>query len=594
MKSFAAGFLGALAVVLGAAYLGISALALFGVASTPNQLRTGIIVVVVIGAMFLRPTDNSDWLPGAIAGIVVGLAGAVGIELLGSNPSIGAGQVGAVAGAVGAVPLLKWVWSGDAHRRAHQVVLMGILIVAAIALVRTVIEGGALGHDESAYAVKTRAWLTGAPATGWQIHRAPLISVLALPVVALTESEVTIRLVAVVLSLGALAAIWLLGRQIGGSWVGVLGAAVVGASYPFMRRGSEFLTDVGAAALLLLVVLVALRAIENPESRRREVLWLGPLVAAAFYMRYQSVLAVMGIAIAAAIVWPRVVWQLRSGLARATGLAAVIIVPHLIWATVATGSPLGVILATQGAAGREFLGEGLVDYAGMFRDALAGPVGAVFLVVALAWILWSVVVRRSDDDVHLAWFMTIVVAVSVIPLGLVAHGEPRFVFFPVWLLICLGSYALVRLVSHLRAPYVSIVVGVTAILWLPLASETLARADRHAESRGENFAVVVAAANWIQSQTSGECGVLTTYEPQMNWYSGCATAFMHHEVEASLDELDTDADLSDPDLYAVLFEGGKRQPTGEAAQAYLDLGPHVIVPSRGDGIGDATIVTIRE
>jgi hypothetical protein len=592
MKSFAGGFAGALAVVLGAAYLGITALALFGLASTPDPFRTGVVMVVVAGAILLTPTDNAGWRLGAIVGIVVGLGGAVGIELLGSNPSIGAGQVGAVVGAAGAIPLLSWAWSPNAGRWVPRVVFMGVLLVAGIALVRAVIEGGALGHDESAYAVKTRGWLTGFPATGWQIHRAPLLSVLAVPVVAFTESEVAIRLVTVVLSLGALAAVWLLGRQIGGSWTGVLSAAVVGVSYPFMRRGSEFLTDVGAAGLLLLVVWVVLRVVQDPKSRGREAIWLGPLVALAFYMRYQSALAVIGIAIATLAVWPRVVSQLRRPLARAAGIAVIAIVPHLIWATAATGSPLGVIQETQGAAGREFIGEGLVDYADAFREGLAGPLGAVLLTAAFAWILWSVVAGRSDDDAHLAWFVTIVAVVSVVPLGLVAHGETRFVFFPVWLLICLGSHAVVRLATRLPAPYVSVAVGVVMILWLPLASETLNRADRNAESRGDNFAVIVEASNWIQGDAQGDCGVLTTYEPQVNWYSTCATAFMFRDVEASMDELEADADLSDPDLYALLFEGGKRQPTGEAAQAYLDLGPHKLIVSSGGGIGDATIVEI--
>jgi len=63
---------------------------------------------------------------------------------------------------------------------AGQAALAILFFVVTIALVRAIIEGGALGHDESAYALKARSWLIGTPDTGWQLHRAPALSILGL------------------------------------------------------------------------------------------------------------------------------------------------------------------------------------------------------------------------------------------------------------------------------------------------------------------------------------------------------------------------------------------------------------------------------
>ena len=56
--------------------------------------------------------------------------------------------------------------------------------------------------------------------------------------------------------------------------------------------------------------------------------------------------------------------------------------------------------------------------------------------------------RTSESDN--AWFVAVVVLVAVVPLGLVSHGEPRFVFFPVWLLVAVGSALAVSLLMSMR------------------------------------------------------------------------------------------------------------------------------------------------
>ena len=178
--------------------------------------------------------------------------------------------------------------------------------------------------------------------------------------------------------------------------------------------------------------------------------------------------------------------------------------------------------------------------------------------------------------------------VAVIPLGLLIHGEPRFVFFPVWLLIAVGAYAVFSAVTKMDRRLQIVLVVIGAIMWVPLFVETAGRADRNAEARGLDFAVLVDASRIIEADAAGSCGVLTTYLPQVTWYSTCWTGLFSPDTpDLGLDRLQGDRD------FALLFENGKRQPTGEEEEAYLELGPVETIAAQTEGIGDATIVFIN-
>lgn len=592
MRSHLTGFFGALAVIGSAAYLAISLYALVGLASRPDVERTVVVMAALIVAVALPRPLPTEWRRGAGVGIAVGLVGVLGLEFVAGNASIGAGQIGALLGAVLVYPVLGWVWSHDAPPWLTRVGFVLLFVFTAVALVRTILDGGGLGHDESAYALKARAWVAETPHTGWQLHRAPLNSFLAVPIVIFTESEVALRLLAAAMALVSLVAVGLVGNRLAGGWGALVAMATVGSSVPFLRRGSEFLTDVPSAGALLLMVWVVLTIVADPERRRTWVYWLAPLVAAAFYMRYQSALAIAGIAMGVGLAWPGVVAKLRRPLLATAGLTLVVLTPHLVWATIVTGRPWGVVLQTGEAGGRQFLGEGLVDYAGMFPVHLAGPVGAAMMAIGIAWVLWKSVTHvlgSRDLENRVALFVLITVVVAVVPLGLIAHGEPRFVFFPVWLLIAVASSSVVRFVLRLGHPYRALALVVAALLWLPLFNETVRRVDRNAEARAETFSIVVDASNRIQDDGPGSCAVLTTYQPQVTWYSTCSTELLRsRDGSVGLEGLDAQRE------YVLLFENGKRQPSNDVLDDYIDLDQGIAVPARNDGIGDATIIELSE
>src|SRR5690606_41611407 len=113
----------------------------------------------------------------------------------------------------------------------------------------------------------------------------------------------------------------------------------------------------------------------------------------------------------------------------------------------ATGAAWGILLDPAGAGGRESLGEGLVDYARDLPDLLAGQAGALLLLVGLGWGLWCL-----TEPVHRARavFLLVPAIGQFVLLGLLSHGEPRFVFFPVGLLLVAVALAVEQL--RMRLP----------------------------------------------------------------------------------------------------------------------------------------------
>jgi len=84
------------------------------------------------------------------------------------------------------------------------------------------------------------------------------------------------------------------------------------------------------------------------------------------------------------------------------------------------------------------------------------------------------------------------------------------------------------------------------------------------------FEPLRAAAAVIREEAGGEsCGVLTSYEPQINFYTGCMTDHFRSGSTAAA-EVDR---LIGRNRYMVLLRSGKRQPVGAELSELEALAP---------------------
>ena len=505
-------------------------------------------VAAIAGVAFMLIPD-SDRRAQAL-GAMLGAAAAGG---WGAVTGFGSVEVAMVTGGLAAATTLTLIHSVDGRRVPFVGLAIGALALVLLNLVPLVLDGGGLNHDESAYALKAKSWLEGTPETGWNLHRGIAMSAYGYLILGSGGQETGLRFLGLAAISGLVAATWLLGNKVGGRLVGPLSALGVVAGPALLRRSTEYLSDIPSAALLVASMVIIWREFEEKPSPTYRLLWLLPLAWLAFYLRYQSVLSLGLIGMGMLILW----WdkiRLRAGpivLTAAIGLIGLI--PHFVFSTSETGSPIGILQFTGSVAGRDFFGEGFFDYAMLMAWPLSGfvgPVAAMFLV----W--WTVVGWQNTDNRTRALFLLIPAAGQVLVLGALSHGESRFVFFPLALTVVGGVTGFVHLRVRWRRRTVAAASLGLIILLLGSLALSVASVRRSVENRALATEPVELAAATVSLLSVNSCGVMTSYLPQITYYSECFTGpFRLH-----LDPSDALARVSGESKYMVLIEDGKRQP----------------------------------
>ena len=431
-----------------------------------------------------------------------------------------------------------------------------------------------LQHDESVYAVLARHWQSGTPNTGVAAHRAPLLPVLGIPVLAIGGGEIGLRAWGLVAGLGAAVAVWWLGRMIAGAVAGLVAASVFVFAPTVLRASTQFLTDLPAAAVLLGLagVLWWQFAVRDAPDHR---LHLAALLAwAAYHFRYGSALVVVLLLLTtAAFFWPTVRAHARL-VAQMIGLLVVLLVPHLVNSTLDMGTPWERLLYTSWIAGRDYLGQGLVEYARWFPWRLAGPAAAALMATGLLGGGLVLVGRRgsrpaSDKTTARALLFLIVPALAhIVAIGIASHGEPRFVFFAVALLCIAGATVTVLVLRWLVGVHQALVWTALVLFGLVVVTHAavLARYEsRQRSTEMRNHELLQVTAEHIVAASGPECSILTSYTPQFTWYTGCPSYHFGDPPGVGRERHLTG------DGWMVLFQDGKRQPEGEILASYLEF-----------------------
>ncbi|MEU0742641.1 glycosyltransferase [Streptomyces sp. NPDC006134] len=445
-----------------------------------------------------------------------------------------------------------------------------------------------LGHEEAVYANKARAWADGTPDAGWGPYRPIGLPALGRLALAVHDGVGALRAVALLLTLFTLTVTYLVAAR----WTTPRRAALVTllvlGGLGFLRRVPEFLNDIGTTGLLLAVVFLLVRAQERPGSR---ALPAAALVAlAAFHLRYGSLGNLLAIALAALVAYGPRAWLAQGRrLAVAAGVFAIGLVPHLVHATQVTGSPLGLIFWATSQANRAYVGDGLVYYAAIFPYRLAGDLGAVVMTAGLLSAASAARRRirarragRAETDPRLARrvFLGATAVLVFVVLGVVTDGEPRFVYLPVVLLTILGVEAIPRYAGRHSAPVLA-VTGALAALTVAGTAQVVAHGAMPGPTALARSTVPVAE----RLSATGPCLLVTGYEPEAGWYSGC-DAVTYARYRTMTPRPGTTVRL-------VLFEHGRLQPSG-AELRRLTGGRHVrtrTIPTHGS-LGTATVLTL--
>jgi len=447
----------------------------------------------------------------------------------------------------------------------------GLIAAYAIVLVALAIWGEPLGHDEAQYALGGAA-LLGRDVSAFPLHRPVGMQVIAAPAVAAGGADLAFRAIAIAMTLAMIGAAYLYMRRAHGAQAAAWGTIVVATSFAIVRRSIELLPDAPAAVFVLAFAAVLVRGLgpSADPARKWRLAWLGPLAAAAFYVRYGSIGILGSISASALVVWWRRLRENAVPLVVAALIAALCAIPHVVHSIHATGSALGILRQASFAAGRGYTGDGLVFYAGAWWLWL-GPIAAVCVVAGLI----AAVIRRSE----VAAFAGLASIVAIVVLGLDAHGEARFVVVPEILLVGAGVDAIIAWVF----PRPKLAAGAIAVSFAGTVVATalaLANAQR-------TFGVAVAAAGAVRAAAGGApCEVYSGQWTQLEWYSGCWGVQMPVPIEARA--------FGGRAAFLVWYEQGRRQSQAQlddlrAGRAGVRADEVARVPGGGGAWGGATV-----
>lgn len=386
-------------------------------------------------------------------------------------------------------------------RKLLWIALAAWLVIAIASL----ISGPPLGHDESAFAVSARG---GGPV--WLYRSTGLIWIAKLGIL-LGGGDIAMRIASVILGAGIVAAAYLAGLQLSEKAAG-WSALVIAGAHPMVLRSSELIGDIPAAACV--VAGVALFAGELQRGPRWRVLWIAPLFAAGFYIRYGSG-PVIAMAVAAALIlWPRRVFS-RQVLA-AGALLALLLAPHFISSLRETGSLFGILEVSSKMPRRAYVGEGLVTYLTSNPFVFYGGLVAPLLLCGLA---------RLFRPNRIVLMYGAVAVGQLVAIGIQSHAQPRYVFVATALLVVLG----VDLIANVAwKPWLART-GVALVGLAILAS--LIIVVPHNRWLANERAPLLAAARTIDADGTETCKIACVVVPQLEWYTPCEV-FMLRNVAA--------------------------------------------------------------
>lgn len=449
-----------------------------------------------------------------------------------------------------------------------------------------------IGHDEGVYAGRARALVTDLPAAGWRDYRPPALPVLGAPLVGAGAGLTGLRVLSFGFTAFTLVLLHLVLRRWSDRLTGVLAVLVVLSAGTFQRRMAEYLNDILTAGLLLAMValLVGVRRGGHPAM----IPGAAAVAVLAFYVRYGVLGSLAAVVLAVLLVHGvRTWWRDRIWVLAAAAVCCAGVLPHLVWARAATGSPFGALTAARTVAAQVRPGTGLRYYLGHLLGGLAGWPATVVMLLGLAGaarVARSCWVQRRargggappDGVADQRWVLVLALAavLQVVLLGISAHGEPRYVFFAVIALVAVGCHTFAGLVAGAgvqdRAFRWAIGLAVLAVVGATVQQYRIMRG--YEPSRAAMVAVARSLAG------TRPCVVASEYPSQLGWYSGCRDV----QPGAALDLLPPGTAVH------LVWFAADRSPTAARLAELARYGP--VRTRRFDGhgrLGDGFVASVR-
>jgi hypothetical protein len=396
-------------------------------------------------------------------------------------------------------------------QRGHRAVALVAALAWLVIAISTWAQAAPLGHDEAQYALAGQDALAGLPHRWFYVSRG--MDAVSIPGLWLGGGERALRLLPMLCGVGFVGALWLVARRTVGPRSAAWGLAAVVGTRALARRSTDLLSDMPAAACLAAALAIIVDEIDREEGPRWRLVLVAPLLAAAFYVRYGSVVPIAVIVVASLAVGARALRKRPSPALLTAALFLVLLVPDFVWAHRETGSPLGILLASRSVPHQAHVYEGLVTY------VTSNPLQYYGVAAAFAMLAGLASVHRADRRRLLVW---LVATGSLVGIGLTTHAQSRYIMLSIGLYSLLGADWIVRRVEpviwHMRRILIAACVGLVVVAWALVALRQLDSGDY----RRTTMRTTLVASSIMKRDAAGRpCEVVGYNSTQLEWYSGC-------------------------------------------------------------------------
>lgn len=407
-----------------------------------------------------------------------------------------------------------------------------LIFVCAFLVLGSIVGSQPFGHDESVYLTKARSLISGTPADEFMIYRPIGMAAFGWVFLNFNDSEIFVRFFGVFFGAMSLVFLYLLFKRLFNIYVALFTVITTGTSTLFLQQAPLFQNDIASSGLLFGVLWI-LYAYYESAGKSRAIYFIGLLAALAFYIRYGVVtaLAIVGV-LTLLFLAPRFIKKENvdySKLSVSLIISILLFVPHFIESFIAEGKLLGILTRSGAAAGREYLGEGLISYIKWLPSELGGW---IFGIVAMTGIFATVIFLFKKDlresFPNLLWIGSIGI-LNFLVTGILVHPEARYIFFPVALLVGVGIASLDYLIRGWSRFATNSSYIIFLVILLTYGATNYLMADSFFRAReSDPYAVAYAEVARIIHSDSGNssgCVVWTipTNRPRVSWYSQCST-----------------------------------------------------------------------
>ncbi|HEX5828100.1 MAG TPA: glycosyltransferase family 39 protein [Candidatus Limnocylindrales bacterium] len=427
-------------------------------------------------------------------------------------------------------------------RREAAGLATGLLVMGVFGLL-VISRDHALGWDEAVYAVWARGIATDAPIDDVVgIYRPPGLPLLGAGthVVGLTDQG--LRLVSLALGLLAIAGVWALARTVFGGRTALLALVVTVGTQAVVRELPLFHNDLPSTGALLWLMTLLWSQFTTRRRPGPALLLAAPMAAAAFYLRFGVLAALVGIALVVVVLWWRTLGRARVLAGLTLGSTVILLLPHALYAITERGVPWGVLTAAADVTNTTGPLAAMVAYLGMLPRTLAGPAAVSFVVAGVLLSGRCLLPARASGTPtgvrRRVAFLSIPATFAAGATIAVSHPEPRYLLFPALLFVIVGAHgvrrgyrAVVRRAGRGRERRIRLATGALVVL---LVGAVVGRELWTETTRPARGAWYRQTARAIGRVAGDGCVIAATRVPAVAWYSGCSVHRMASSTPAAL------------------------------------------------------------